>query len=215
MLLYGLEIIQLNKHQIEQPELYQKKLVKQILSVPTNTHNAAVYILSGFLPNEAQLDKKILTFFTIVCHQSDNSIDKRLAVRQTTVKSLKSNSWFIGVKRVLLKYYLGNIENLIVDLPPKLRWKSRINRAVDDHWKDILINQATLYKTLRDFNLNEYQPGVVHKLLRTEPLSARDVNRIPTQLRLLYGAYILQSNISAYNQTAVNPMCELLFTYLR
>ena len=77
VLLYGLEIIQLNKHQIEQLELYQKKLVKQILSVPTNAQDAAVYILSGLLPIEAQLDGKILTFF--------------------------NNVWFISVKKVLWK----------------------------------------------------------------------------------------------------------------
>ena len=80
---------------------------------------------------------------------------------------------------------------------------------MDDHWKEILINQATLYKTLSYINLNGYQPGVVHKLLRIEPRSVRDVNRIPTKLKLLCGAYILQSNRSAYNQTAVNPTCQL------
>ena len=142
-------------------------------------------------------------------HHPDNSIEKRLAVRQTTVKSLKSNSWFVGVRKVLWKYDLGNIEDLIADPPPKLRWKSRINRSVDDHWKEILINQATLYKTLSYINLNGYQPGVVHKLLRIEPRSARHVNRIPIKLKLLCGAYILQSNSSAYNQTAVNPTCQL------
>ena len=50
---------------------------------------------------------------------------------------------------------------------------------------------------------------MVHKLLRIEPHSARDVNRIPTKLRLLCGAYTLHSDRSAYNQTAVNPMCQL------
>ena len=90
-----------------------------------------------------------------------------------------------------------------------MRWNSRINRTVDDHWKDISIIQATLYKALSYTNLNRYQPGVVHKLLRTEPRSARDVYRIPIKLKLLCGAYTLQSNRSAYNQTAVNPTCQL------
>ena len=50
--------VRLNKSQMEQLELYQKKLVKQILSVPTNTSDAAVYILSGLLPVEAQIHKR-------------------------------------------------------------------------------------------------------------------------------------------------------------
>ena len=123
VLIYGLEIVQLNKGNIDQLELYQKKLIKQILSVPVNTPDTAVYILSGLLPIEAQLDKKKLTFFNNVCHQPGNTIEKRLAIRQTTVKSLKSNSWFIEVKKVLWKYDLESIDGLIADPPSKLKWK--------------------------------------------------------------------------------------------
>ena len=50
--------VRLNKSQMEQLELYQKKLVKQILSVPTNTSDAAVYILSDLLAVEAQIHKR-------------------------------------------------------------------------------------------------------------------------------------------------------------
>ena len=119
VLLYGLEIVQLNKGSIDQLELYQKKLIKQILSVPVNTPDTAVYILhvSALLPIEAQLDKKKLTFFNNVCHQPGNTIEKRLAIRQTTVKSLKRNSWFIEVKKVLWKYDFGSIDGLIADPP--------------------------------------------------------------------------------------------------
>ena len=98
VLLYGLEIVLLNKSQVDRLELYQKKLLKQVLSVPVNTPDAAVYILTGIIPIEAQIHKKTLIFFNNVCRQSDESIEKRLAVRQITVKTLKSNSWFISVK---------------------------------------------------------------------------------------------------------------------
>ena len=209
VLLYGLEIIQLNKNQLEQLELYQKKLIKQILSVPTNTPDAAVYILSGLLPVEAQIHKRKLTFFNNVCQQPDNSIEKQLAVRQSTVKTMKSNSWFIEIKKILWKYDLGNIDELITNPSPKLQWKNRVNKVVNEHWKDIITVQASLYQSLQYLNLNGYQPGVVHKLLRIEPQSTRDVNRIATKLKLLCGAYTLQSNRSAYNKTEVNPTCQL------
>ena len=180
MLLYGLEIIQLNKNQIEQLELYQKKLVKQLLSVPTNTPVAAVYILSGQLPIEAQIHKRKLTFFNNVCHQSDNSIEKQLAVRQSTVKNMKSNSWFIEVKKILCKYDLGNIDELIINPVPKSQWKERVNNVVNKFWKERIIPEAELYKTLKYINLKGYQPGEVHKLLAIEPRSTRDVLRTMT-----------------------------------
>ena len=94
VLLYGLEIVQLNKGQLDQLKLYQKKLIKHVVLVHTNTTDTAMYILSGLLPNEAQLDKKKKkknknkkkktqkTFCNNVC----SSIQKRLAVRQNNTQ---------------------------------------------------------------------------------------------------------------------------------
>ena len=77
----------LNKSQLERLELYTKtRLLKQILPVPVNISDAAIFVLTGLLSTEAQIHKKILVFFNNVCRQSDVSIEKR----QTTVKTLKS-----------------------------------------------------------------------------------------------------------------------------
>ena len=73
-------------------------MLKQVLSAPVNTPDAAVYILTGILQKEAQIHKKTLIFFNNVCLQSDDSIEERLSIRQIIVKTLKSNSWFISVK---------------------------------------------------------------------------------------------------------------------
>ena len=85
-----------------------------------------MYILSGFLPVEAQIHKKALVFFNNICHQSETSIEKRLAIRQTTVKSMKSKSWFIDIKKLLLKYDLGDIEECLKSPLPKLKWKKKL-----------------------------------------------------------------------------------------
>ena len=72
----------------------------------------------------------------------------------------------------------------------------------------MLLTQATLYKTFGYLNLDEYKPGTVHALLRIEPRSSRDLNRIPAKLTLLCGAYTLQSNRPASNQAGVKPICQ-------
>ena len=122
---------------------------------------------------------------------------------------MKSNSWFIEIKKILWNYDLGNTDELISNPSPKLQWKNRVNKVVNEHWKDIISVQASLYQSLQYLNLNGYQPGVVQRLLRIEPQSTRDVNRIATKIKLLCGAYTLQSNRSAYNKTAVNQTCQL------
>ena len=86
VLLYGLEIILPPNKYLNQLEMFHKKILKQILSVPQNTADPAVYILSGFLPIKEQLHIKVLNFFNNnICYQNDSSIEKRLAYRQTTV----------------------------------------------------------------------------------------------------------------------------------
>ena len=209
VLLYGLEIILLNKSQLDRLELYQKKLLKQVLSVPVNTPDAAVYILTGLLPIEAQIHKKILIFFNNVCNQSRDSIEKRLAIRQTTVKILKSNSWFIDVKKLLWKYDLDDADVYLNDPPSKQEWKKLISKNLNCYWREYLVRQTKLYKTLRYINLEQYKPGVLHTLLQIEPTSVRDTNRIAAKLKMLCGAYTLQSTRSSCNQSAVNPTCQL------
>jgi hypothetical protein len=77
--MYGMELIIPNTTALEQLERYQKKLLKQLLSLPSNTPDPAVYLLSGKLPVEAQLHIRALHFFNNICNQEEKSIEKLLA----------------------------------------------------------------------------------------------------------------------------------------
>ena len=79
----------------------------------TNTSDIAIYVLSGLIPVEAQCHKKALVLFNNVCHQIENAVERRLAVRQLTVKTEKSNSWFIEVRRLFWWYKLVEAEDLL------------------------------------------------------------------------------------------------------
>ena len=46
-----------------------------------------------------QIDKRVLSLFHNVTLQDDSSVEKHLAKRHLTVKSDKSNSWYIHVKK--------------------------------------------------------------------------------------------------------------------
>ena len=75
VLLYGLEIILPPNKYLNQLEMFHKKILKQILSVPQNTADPAVYILSGFLPIKEQLHIKVLNFLNNnICYQNDSNI---------------------------------------------------------------------------------------------------------------------------------------------
>ena len=58
VLLYGSELILPGQKESDKLETYQKLLLKRLLSLPTNTPDPAVYILSGFIPVQVQIDHK-------------------------------------------------------------------------------------------------------------------------------------------------------------
>jgi hypothetical protein len=86
VLLYGMELLLPSSKPLEQLELFQKRILKQILSLPMSCPDPVVYILTGILPIETQIHIKALTFFNNVCHQGEKNTEKKLARRQLTVK---------------------------------------------------------------------------------------------------------------------------------
>ena len=50
VLMYGLEIVQPKQTNLKKLEVFQKNILKQILSLPTNAPHPAIYIISGLLP---------------------------------------------------------------------------------------------------------------------------------------------------------------------
>lgn len=85
-------------NQLNQLEMFQKRLLKHILLLPANVADVTIYILTGILPTEAHIHARALSFFNNFCHQSENSTEKVLARRQLALKSDSSSSWFIEVK---------------------------------------------------------------------------------------------------------------------
>jgi hypothetical protein len=60
ILLYGMEILLPTKTHTAKMDLFQKKILKQILSLPKNAPDCAVYILTGMWPIELQIQYKAL-----------------------------------------------------------------------------------------------------------------------------------------------------------
>ncbi|WAR14005.1 POLR-like protein [Mya arenaria] len=209
ILTYGLEVILPGKCAMEKLEVFQKKSIKQLLSLPNNTADAAIYIISGVLPVEAQIHKKALTLLNNICLQDDNSIEKTLAQRQTIVKDGKSNSWFIEIRRLLWFYDLDDITSVISNPFKRVVWKNKVKSVVNYKWKEQILTTAVHYKSLQHMNFQFYQPGHTHPILRIKTKSTRDITRIPVKLKLLVGTYILQSTKANFNQNSVNPTCQL------
>ena len=108
VLLYSLEVAVPSKFNLDTLEKFLRTSLKQILSLPTSTASPVVHILTGILPVEAMVHKRILALFGSICRLNEDSVEKRLCRRQMSVKSYSSHSWFIIVKELLMKYHLDS-----------------------------------------------------------------------------------------------------------
>jgi hypothetical protein len=105
-------------------EIFYRKILKQILSIPTNTADPAVYILAGVIPIESRVHKLALGMYANICRTS-NAIEREQAERQLGMKAINDNSWFSKLKQILAIYELPSSHN-ILDLPPtKNAWKKK------------------------------------------------------------------------------------------
>ena len=208
VLLYGLELLLPTTTHMLKLETFQRKFIKEVLQLPDTTANAAVYMITGLLPVEAQIHIKALTLLHNIGQQSEQSIEKQILFRQLNVKSVKSNSWFIEVERILWKYELGTLSEICAEVPSKFKWKTMIHKQVNKYWSCNIGESAKLYKTLRFMKFDSYNPGSVMPVLRVE-YSARESYRLQTKLRLLTGTYTLQTTRKNFNQFDIDTTCQL------
>jgi hypothetical protein len=66
---------------------------------------------------------------------------------------------------------------------------------------------STYFKSLDYLNASNYSNGKAHAALTSVQTSARDVARLPVNLRLMTGTYYLQSNKAAFNQNRIDSTC--------
>ena len=95
---YGLEVVLPRQKSLDILERLHRKFMKHILSLPVNTADTAIYILSGTIPIEGRIHKRALSLYGNICRLDQTSIEWRLAERQLSTKTEKSNSWFIAIK---------------------------------------------------------------------------------------------------------------------
>lgn len=100
----------------------------------------------------------MLTLYGNISRLSDYSVEYRLAKRQLKIKTLDSHSWFIAVKKILIKYDLPSPEALLGNPMKKYVWKRLYNTAIDKFWSKRIVSQSRLYSSL-SFLSKTYEVG--------------------------------------------------------
>ena len=193
---------------LEVIDIFHKKCLKQLLSLPTNVATPVIYLLTGHLPIEGQIDKKVLIFFGNITRQSQENLEKQTVYRQAFVKSVGSNSWVVRIRHLLSKYRLPSIFQLLDQPLSKGEWKKLVDNSVNTYWKESIEKEILLYPSLKLIT-KSYNPGKTHHIVNLALGSIRETDRIIVKLRIATGCYILSNN-SAYSRKIVSsPLCQL------
>ena len=164
-MVYGLEVV-LPKWR-NWTKLTRKNL-KQILSLPTTVADPAVYTLSGALPMEGIIHKRTLIIYGSICRLEESSVKKQLARGQLAVKGSDSCSWYIEVRKTLVKYDLPSCWDLLDSQMKKERWRKLVNRKVNGYWAVRIKQTAELYPSLKYLSTDEWWSGRKHALIKQE-----------------------------------------------
>ena len=157
------------------------------------------------------IHKRVFTLYGNVTRLADTSIENPFAKRQLEIKTIKSHSWFVAVKKTLLKKYdLPSGLSLQEKPIAKFTWKKLFNGSVNTYWTERVLSQSKLYTSLKYLS-KSYTVGKCHKAVKPYEFSNRDICRIPFKTKILTGTFILQSNRARFNQNEEDPTCQLCY----
>ena len=115
----------------------------------------------------------------------------------------------MGLRRILHKYNLPGPMTLLDNPVSKTNWKKQIKERVHQYWRNRIINDCQLYSSLNYLNVEAYQPGQIHQILKITGNPARESTRLATKLKVVTDTYILQSKRARFSNTEKGAQCLL------
>ena len=200
--IFGLEFVTISPTEMKKLEVAHRKLLKNIQTLPKRASTPAIHILLGSLPIQATLEQRQITAIPSL---ADNGTILEIIISQLATKSHDSNSWVIATQKLLDKYELPSMLE-VINSTDKESWKKTVKTAVHQHWKESIEEDAQQKSTLKF--LNPTYTGKPHAIWSSTSHDSRDVRRANNKVRMVTGTYILQSTRSAFNQTK-NTTCLL------
>lgn len=204
-LLHGMEAAVLLKEDQSKLDIFYKKMLRQILSLPDNTASEAIFILAGTIPLEGQIHQKALGMFGSICRLPANHSIKQLACRQLAMNNNKF-SWFKMIANLGSQYNLDIHANL--QYPSlKQRWKKEVRHAIRSYWSR-KINKDATQKTSLKWLIPRPSLAPPHPIWSPCIGDPRRVEAAGTRARMLTGRFRTQ-DLEAKFRREEDKMCKL------
>ncbi|XP_071161016.1 uncharacterized protein [Mytilus edulis] len=211
-LLFGLEVLPLNKSQIDILRKFHISNLRRFQSLPTRTATEIVYLLLGALPVEAELHKRHLSLLYNII-SCNNSTLKNLMMRQLAVNGENQESFFGRIQDILEQYKLPKIYTLMAEQPSKLAFKHQCKSAIQKTWTNILVAESVKKSTLKYINTKDLAVGKPHIIWKSLRSMVSEVKMGITKARMLTGTFMTQVIKHKYNIEHSDQICKLCTIY--
>ena len=152
---------------------------------------------------EAELHKRRLSLLNSVI-TSDNEFLKGQLACSFNVKS----SFFNITSKILEKYELPSLSQLLCSSYSKLQWKHTYVKAVNKFWSKQLVSEIKTKKCLKYLPVDNLRIGSTHLVWRSLDSTVSDVRKGITKARILTGTYLLQKIRNSFSGGTVDLVCR-------
>jgi len=174
--LYGIEILNYTKRDIEKFEKLQLQVCRQIQGLPNRTANIATHSLLGIEPIEATVDKLLLTFFGGVA-QDKLCIEYKIIERQLLMAKNNTNSFVNRLTETLTKYNLPCAQELLHCMPCKQEWKITIKNAIQLFWKEKWTTETECKSTMQFLDIQQQPFRNPHQIWKLVPNNTLEIKK--------------------------------------
>ena len=144
--------------------------------------------MSGSLPGKAILHQRQLGLFSMVCHLTDNPINKR-ALHVLTNGFSTEKSWFTQLRDICLLYGLPHPIELLLNPLSKESFKKLVKSKITDYWETKLRLEVSPLLSMSYFKPEFHSLVQPHPILWTAGPNPYEVSKAIIQCRMLSGRY--------------------------
>ena len=205
--LYGLELLNINKKDMNAMEMAQRKILRQFQGLPNNTANVATYVLLGAEPTDITIDKNALTFFMNIV-RNKNSIEYEIISRQNVMANHQDKGFVNRIDDMLYKYGLQTISFYLDHPVTKKKWKETIETATNKYWKRICQIEKDDKSSMKYIEIQNKPLKQAHNIWKSISNNVQDVRSGEIKVRVSTQTYLLQEKRAKFDPS-VPSTCKL------
>ena len=206
----GLAALVLKNTLIYPLSIFQRKTLKGVLKLSTQSSTTAIHFLTGELPIEAKLHKDVFSLFYSVWANPNTKIHE--IVNYLLASSNENSRTWSNYLRQISKQY-GLVDPLISirkDPPTKTIYKTDVNIRIQAFHENELRRNGTLNKKLKYFNVSMLGLSGRHHPALSGLVTTTDVQKSRFHLKMLVGDLYTYETKS--EQSGGSPHCRLCST---